>query len=198
MTFYIVEVDGTTTDFKVYKDFLVHNSRFFDAAFNGNFAESVTQAMTLHDTDAKVFGLLVSYIYVGELDNGGIITADNLLRLWILADRVLMPKLQNHVIRIIETMAEFEPSADVLHLIYHHDRQYSVLRDFVTEFFALNQCAALASPQDLPKDMLAEVFLVARDMLIKKGGKFTHQRLCKFLVEEEEPGRFSKTSTGSI
>jgi len=178
-------MNGATTEFKVYKDFLVYSSEFFNAAFNGNFAEANSRSMTLHDTEAKTFGLLVSYIYVGELDNAGIITADDLLRLWILADRVLIPKLQNHVLRIIETLAEFEPSVDLLHHIYHRDHQYSLLRDFISEFFAMRQCAVLADPEDLPKDMLAEIFVVARELLIKKGGKFTHRRLCKFLVEEE-------------
>ena len=190
VTVYIVEPNGTTTEFKVYKDFLVYSSQFFNAAFNGNFAEANTQTMKLHDTNAKAFGLLVSYIYIGELENGGVITADDLLHLWILADRVLMPKLQNHVLKIVETIGEFEPSKGVLKMIYHPDRQYSVLRDFLSEFFALNQCAALANPEDLPKEMLAEIFVIARDMLVKKGGKFTHQRLCKFLVEEESHSRF--------
>lgn len=190
VTVYIVEPNGTTTEFKVYKDFLVYSSQFFNAAFNGNFTEADTQTMKLHDTNAKSFGLLVSYIYIGELENGGIITADDLLNLWMLADRVLMPKLQNHVLRIVESLTEFEPSKSVLQMIYHPDRQYSILRDFLTEFFALNQCAALANPEDLPKEMLAEIFVIARDMLVKKGGKFTHQRLCKFLVEEESHSRF--------
>jgi hypothetical protein len=89
---------------------MCYHSPFFKAAFEGGFKEARTQKMTLKDVDSRVFGLMVHWMYRDEvyveeekedqeklgdttvLDTSIILT---LADLWILADRFLMPILQN-------------------------------------------------------------------------------------------------------
>jgi BTB/POZ domain len=87
---------------------LCYYSPVFNKAFNGVFLEGETQTMTLEDVDASVFGLLVSWLYTGDIATRESRQHDNsfklyqkpiqLAKLWILGERFLMPRLQNRVV----------------------------------------------------------------------------------------------------
>jgi len=63
--------------------------------------------MTLEDVDASVFGLLVSWLYTGDIATREPRQHDNsfklyqkpiqLAKLWVLGERFLMPRLQNRL-----------------------------------------------------------------------------------------------------
>jgi hypothetical protein len=96
--------------FLIHKDFICYYSPFFSAAFNGSFNEGRTQIMMLEDVDPRAFGILVNWIYTQgvEIDNG---TWPNLVtcaKLWILADRFLMRKMQNDVMVKIHFVLTFD------------------------------------------------------------------------------------------
>jgi hypothetical protein len=80
--------------FLIHKDFICYYSKFFDAAFNGQFEEGQTQAMTLDDIDPDAFGLLVDWLYTQRVDVDGN-SLPTLERLWIMGDRFLIPAIQN-------------------------------------------------------------------------------------------------------
>jgi len=91
--------------FSVHKDIIYYYSPFFDSAFNGQFEEGETQTMTLEDVEHSVFGLLVFWLYVGDMAQREANneyeysqTPTQLSKLWILAERFLMPQLQNDVV----------------------------------------------------------------------------------------------------
>lgn len=103
------------------KNLICYQSAFFNAAFNGSFIEGETQEMNLGDVEGDIFAMVVKWMYQGEILQGELdctrwffrklITdsdnnvglADNhvplvdLAKLWDLADRLMMPMLQNMV-----------------------------------------------------------------------------------------------------
>jgi hypothetical protein len=91
-----------TPKFVIHKHLICHHSPFFAAAFNSNFKEGITQEMTI-DVDHKVFGLFVNWLYNKVIlgASGEQPDLPTLAHLWILADRVLIPKLQNQVMDIM-------------------------------------------------------------------------------------------------
>lgn len=76
-----------------------HHSPFFDAAFSSNMQEGLTQRMTLEDVELEVFGLLAHWIYFQKLESNEDMMLDQITlgKLWIVAQRFLMPRLQNMV-----------------------------------------------------------------------------------------------------
>ncbi|KAL2066895.1 hypothetical protein VTL71DRAFT_1319 [Oculimacula yallundae] len=95
-------VQGEYKDHKfiIHKNFVYHHSPFFSAAFNGRFVEGQTQTMNFDDIDPTLFGYFVHWLYTQKLESdfGVEITAEKLVKLWILAERFIIPALQNQVI----------------------------------------------------------------------------------------------------
>jgi hypothetical protein len=90
--------ESANANFVVHKSFLVRQSPFFKAAFTGRFQESATKLMKLEDVSAELFELLIDWIYEKRINSDNL--AD-IARLWILAERFLMPELQNASMRVI-------------------------------------------------------------------------------------------------
>ncbi len=90
-------------EFVVHKDLICHYSPFFAGAFNSSFSEGQTQTMTFDDVHSVPFGVLVNWIYTQTIANeeGKKPHIQCLGMVWILADRFLMPKLQNAVMDIL-------------------------------------------------------------------------------------------------
>ncbi|KAF8864069.1 hypothetical protein BDZ45DRAFT_685274 [Acephala macrosclerotiorum] len=95
---------GNMMEYKVYKQFATYYSPVLSAAFKRGFLEGATREIAMNDIDdPRVFGHIQAWMYNQEADLG--ITAledvecEQLVDTWILADRLLMPKLQNAVIR---------------------------------------------------------------------------------------------------
>lgn len=112
VTLYAVE---SSKKFIVHKDYACHYSPVFKAAFASQFLEGQTQEYRLEDTTEEVLRILVQWLYTQELDSPPIWKEDkelsesekadgkqyhvSLVRLWILADSLLMSRLQNIVMR---------------------------------------------------------------------------------------------------
>lgn len=90
--------------FMVHKSFATLQSPFFRAAFDGIFQEGTTQTMKLGDIEGHIFGLLVNWLYfqvVEELETTSLVpeVLVSYGKLWILAERCLIPKLQNAIMK---------------------------------------------------------------------------------------------------
>ncbi|KAK0112498.1 hypothetical protein ONS96_001734 [Cadophora gregata f. sp. sojae] len=57
--------------FPLHKGHVCHYSPFFDAAFNGNFAEGESQEVELHEVPPAIFGIFANWLYTQD-----IVTAD--------------------------------------------------------------------------------------------------------------------------
>lgn len=102
--------------------FVGRGSRVFDAAFNSNFVEGKIQEDRLQHTSPGAFQFQVQWLYtknfdVSQLDNNlarglpndgskvltqGLMQEDmHLAELWLLAEKLLIPEMQNLVIKTI-------------------------------------------------------------------------------------------------
>jgi hypothetical protein len=82
----------------IHKEFICYYSPFFKAAFNGNFKEGQTQEITI-SADVVAFGVVVNWLYSQKVVTSGVdeLILSTLAQAWILADRFLIPKLQNQI-----------------------------------------------------------------------------------------------------
>jgi hypothetical protein len=107
----------------VHKEFACHASPIFEAAFNSNFIEGQTQIYKLGDTTPRAFQLLTQWMYfqtcnISQLGNGtgrqgpdlsypkqktseDLEEDKALFELWVLADKLRMPRLQNLALDMI-------------------------------------------------------------------------------------------------
>jgi hypothetical protein len=92
--------------FTIHKNKICSHSPFFSAAFNSNFIEGTSQEMTL-DVDLEAFGIIVNWMYTKDIvaSNGEQPGLCTLARVWILADRFLIPKLQNQAMENMLSMS---------------------------------------------------------------------------------------------
>jgi hypothetical protein len=59
----------STKTFIIHVDFLTNCSRFFSAAFNGEFIEGTTKTMTYEEMTPLAFGLFINWAYTQKLIN---------------------------------------------------------------------------------------------------------------------------------
>ncbi len=82
-----------------HRNLISHHSPFFAAAFKSNFKEGISHEMTL-EADVRAFGVFSNWLYTQNILNskGDRPDLGTLANLWILADRFLVPVLQNKVV----------------------------------------------------------------------------------------------------
>jgi len=116
------------------------------AAFNSQFIEGQTQTYRLEDTTEGTFRLFVQWLYYQQLeilqlqddDVDDDLTIDedkSLFGLWILADKLGAPRVQNLVIESIEKYHEKATAIPTLHLRYIYDNTSvcSLLRRYMVD-----------------------------------------------------------------
>ncbi len=162
--------------YKVHKKFLIDRSQFFKVALTGHFIEAEMQSIDLEDIDHQVFDVFVQWVYTSDIQKQGgkLPRGDLLIKLWVLADRLIAPKLQNMAICAIEHKAMNEDQVvrtDQLQYIYENTVPGSQLRRLIVD-----QCSNLhhesfvigCSVQDYPKDMLLDLITA---LLRRRGGE---------------------------
>jgi hypothetical protein len=177
----LIAVNGNDTkEFLVHKEFACHYSPTLNAAFNSTFIEGQTQTYRLEEFSEGVVRLLVQWLYTQNLDIGQLhlqhenkeITEqsapeaedENLLlaQLWVLADQLFIPKLQNLVINIFhEFMNDQQKKMPVncYSYVYNNTSKESKLR-----LYLLHCCACYLSSgwytkhaDCFPKEMLLDL-----------------------------------------
>ncbi|KAH7360630.1 hypothetical protein BKA65DRAFT_189714 [Rhexocercosporidium sp. MPI-PUGE-AT-0058] len=123
----------------IHKSIACYHSPVLDKAFNGPYTEGQTQVMTIEDFDRPdAFGAIQSWMYTqntdGWKDEMGEEHDRKLYFVWILADRLIMPKLQNQVMNLLMDIRIF--SLLWLGFIYKNTSPESKLRSFVSDRFA--------------------------------------------------------------
>src|ERR1700743_293994 len=54
--------------FVVHQDLICHFSKYFNAAFNGSFAEATSKEINLPDVEVQIFEIFVGWLYMQKLD----------------------------------------------------------------------------------------------------------------------------------
>ena len=186
-----VHFGDETKSFPVHKNFLTHYSPFFKKALDGNFLEGQTQTVNLHDTKPRAFGLFLGWIHTQKVENEHGLPPRNadLIHLWILADKLLIPALQNEAIQIMNS-TNCSGVSSSFPTLYENTMQDSPLRRFWIDAFAASS-RTITTPRDYPPEMLVAVV----NAMKKQRGQRPVKRLSKeeikrkYGVSEEIPSR---------
>jgi len=85
---------------KVHKHLVYQYSTTLKVAFNSNFLEGQTQTYNLEGVSEGCFKLFLEWMYSKTFEDATTVS-ECLLELWVLADRSIIPKLQNFAIDLL-------------------------------------------------------------------------------------------------
>ncbi|CZR51173.1 uncharacterized protein PAC_01048 [Phialocephala subalpina] len=149
-------------EFMVHREVACCRCPLFNAAFNSEMIEGQTQEYYPTDITPAVFQLLVQYVR----NNDNTRSEDqNLVELWILADRLCLPRLQNLIVRTIfdvQQAIKTRLSDSLLHSVYDQTTPGSTLRQYVVADYAANTTIQNIEMggASLPVDMLVDVVVL--------------------------------------
>jgi hypothetical protein len=165
--------------FLIHKERVCHHSPVLKAAFNGNFIEGQTQTYRIEDTSPGAFRMFTRWIYDQGLDLFQLKTADEkerdvrwniggaalvedleLAELWVLADKMAVPKLQNFIVRqIVEIRNQCRGVAiRTLPYIYKKPAVGSPLRRLIVSEVAQHGCKQdFNSTENFPHEFLVDL-----------------------------------------
>jgi hypothetical protein len=97
----------------VHKSYLCRYSKYFRAALNTPaFAETDSQEVDLEEMGTEAFDSFLHWVYhrsIPPLETVNLHQLQDLLRLWIFADKYIVPNLQNyvmsHMIRLLDDIS---------------------------------------------------------------------------------------------
>lgn len=154
--------------YHVHEDLLCHHSAYFRGVFQGRFEEGRTKTLELEDEKSAIVELLIEWLYYSRIDfEPGKTTTINFVKLWIFADKCLMPDLKNYAIDLLHTHSFRE---DVIVLrpsfpwIWEHTGDDSKLRDFLVDRIiyrnrSFKQYFANIHDDTFPHSMLMQILL---------------------------------------
>ncbi|KAL2072743.1 hypothetical protein VTL71DRAFT_12086 [Oculimacula yallundae] len=166
-------IGPTKKKFLIHKRFACEASPVLRTAFNGSFVEGQTQEYALADTTEDAFALLAQWVYADriEIDYESFAEDKNkdkastlqakLMELWLLADRFLIPQLQNIAISLLyESQTKLNWfTLRSLNRVWEQTSTDTKLRLFILEFciFWLNKQVFRVCGKWFPKEMLLEL-----------------------------------------
>ena len=224
VTINVYNVANEKATFHVHKSFICYHSPFFSAAFTGNFVEGETQTMDYKHTSSEAFGLFVHWLYTQKMDDtflrdfykafladaispaehdkkfherhhsSNATVCGHIADLWILAEKILAPKLQNLAMDALEELRFHcidRLPATRCEYIYQHTRKGSPLRRFMVDW-VMRKLAMTpeADAEKFPLEMHVELFNACRINGLRSVGAGGDERrmmegLKAYLVDEE-------------
>jgi hypothetical protein len=164
--------------------------------------EGETQVLDLDDTDPTIFGIFVNWLYMQTIINeeGQLPSCENCINLWILADRLLVPKLQNDALTALDQgrvdqkgIKCFAP--ETFHRVWDNTTEDSMLRNYLVNSLVETKYGNVKSPEHYPHGMLVAMInaMRAKDMGRTLGKehfwKPSTVELEKYFVPEDVEGR---------
>jgi hypothetical protein len=181
----------------VHKDFACGYSPVLRAAFESDFAEGKTQTYIMKDVSEEVFALLSRWLYTQSLGDKGMTnnleiaarSINQLMKLWVLADKLLLPRLQNEAIDLIEE-TRFKYHLDCTSLfnyIWENTAAHTPLRHLFVDYsvWNINKLSFRMHLDMFPKEMLGEICLLFADTTTSRGASFSRNML-EFHVKADE------------
>jgi hypothetical protein len=157
----------TKNKFIVHKSFACHYSPVLKDFFDNKNVDRRLRKYHLRGTSSNTAQLLLQWIYTQKVDIGkiaerpeGEAKSQSLVFLWVLAENLQIPRLQNAVIRELQALRGRGEPVSTLSLkhVYENFPRANPLRRLL-----LHQCAGGLSkwytdnPEQFPKDMLLEL-----------------------------------------
>ncbi|KAH9222817.1 hypothetical protein DL95DRAFT_518352 [Leptodontidium sp. 2 PMI_412] len=143
--------------FAIYKEFACYYSPVLRAAFNGPFLEGQSQTMIIDDFSLS-----------GAFGRKAVFALSGYCRIWVLADRLLMPTLQNHVAaEIIKHPNTSKISTIDISWTYDNTAPDSMLRKLLVDICAFGRMDAArlqdGKEDEFPPRFLLDVALALRE-----------------------------------
>lgn len=154
--------------FVVHKESACFYSPIFKAAFNSTFIEGQTQEYRLDDVNEGTVQFLVQWIYrqemsIVQLQSGKHDPQEcqDLVETWVLADRLLVPGLQNAVLAALDKVQTCTGTRNIrtIPYVYENTSPGSQLRRYVVASCAahLDVDCYSTKPKYFPKEMLLDL-----------------------------------------
>ncbi|PVH86909.1 hypothetical protein DL98DRAFT_567186 [Cadophora sp. DSE1049] len=153
-------------EYIVYKEFACYYSPMLDAAFNGPFIEGKSNTMTIDDFPfPDAFGLIQCWMYTMKIEHplNNPLTVSGYCLAWILADRLLIPKLQNQAVTEICTKKLPLATMPNVKMVYENTSPDSKLRKLVAYICAFEMEPEMWATRDgdgdgdIPSQFLVDV-----------------------------------------
>ncbi|RDW73717.1 hypothetical protein BP5796_07159 [Coleophoma crateriformis] len=173
----------------VHRDFIAYYSGFFSAAFNGHFAEATEDSMNYHAFSEKAFRLFLHWSYTQEIgtDDDEPLSASEIVNLYIEADKLRAPKLQNQVIDLICKL-DYIPSY-LFHKVYENTIDTSPLRKVFVDKCATSLLKSINFIEEYPPQMLVDIINAMKENAGSRKKSTTKAQLAKYHVSEDLFGR---------
>ncbi|PMD64785.1 uncharacterized protein K444DRAFT_625422 [Hyaloscypha bicolor E] len=209
---FVVGKDGVEETIPVHKEHACYYSPVLKAAFTSSFVEGQTQTYRVEDTDPDIFRLLIQWFYkqtfkhstansaesiieeqsIVEVSEAEFPSAEidsmylNMVKLWILAERLIIPRLQNFIMDSLVEMSEESWSTLWMATAYESTSSDSPLRRFAVDVL-LYQVPAYGKKQcqnHFPRELLVDLACGAT-LSSKSGSRYVHTRLTRdYMVPE--------------
>lgn len=162
----------------MHQELICFYSPYFKAAFKGGFQEATTGEVVLDDVDAEVFGLFVQWLYTqdimdpdssttGETIKKQMPSTTHLIELWLLAEYLQVPKLQNYVLKVIkEREKPLDLQNESFHILYERTESGSILRKFFVDLLCWSSMSGqtvLKMQHAIPSEMILDMLVLERD-----------------------------------
>ena len=158
---------------QIHKKFVCHHSPILQAALNSGFLEGSTQTYELDNVTDSTFALFCQWIYTQKLEHTPKIKLDSvdLVGLWVLADKFLIPRLQNLVINLIDEIGRITIVPAAIAYAYENTAVDSPLRKIYVSQVAWTSQSQLfvVFASCLPKQFALDVAAACRTIMTKRG-----------------------------
>ncbi len=132
----------------MHKEFVCHYSPVLRAAFNSAFIEGQTQTYTIEEFDDTTGWLLAHWLYSQDLDIVGemkrLEAEHTLAYLWVLGDKLLIPRLQNQILRKMGDLFKESRKLPLQPLKYIYE---NTTKDCGLRKFMVHRCACYLPPK---------------------------------------------------
>ncbi|TGO09184.1 hypothetical protein BTUL_0176g00200 [Botrytis tulipae] len=188
MVTFIIGTGDKQETFQIHKQIACEHSEVWNRAFNSVFVEGQTQTYRIEDTGPEVFRLLTQWVYREKFDHvhSGDLNASHsddfasmvrciledsaLLQLWVLAEKFLIPRLQNYTIRVLcnkVLVCNQNLSYKDCRYVYDNTAEDSALRRFVIEHSCWCRAFGFLDRElvSYPVEMLGDIIMALKGQL---------------------------------
>jgi hypothetical protein len=146
------------------------------------------------DVDPKIFALLINWVYYQSVtrQHGQELSIEDYFYLWIMADRFLVPRLQNAVVKGF--WYRHRPHRDIqnecVQYVYRNTREGSPLRRLLLQCFMIGDSFRLMPGylENYPHEMLLEMHAIVVKM-VPENIKVEGIKTSDLMVSEELPSK---------
>ncbi|KAK0100235.1 hypothetical protein ONS95_008199 [Cadophora gregata] len=157
---------------QLHKKFVCHHSPILEAAFSSGFLEGSTQTYELDNVTESTFALFCQWIYTQKMDSTSTVKLKSLdlVGLWVLADKFLIPRRQNRIMDLIDEIGRTGIVPAAIAYVYHNTPIDSPLRKvYVSQATWASRSSLFVEFASVrPKDFVLDVACACRTIMIKR------------------------------